>query len=168
MVFSMKKLILSGIIMYTSLLVIGYAQMIVPDSENYILNENDQQILNTQNISDPLRDGAYNIISPVSWTGTLSGVLGVGDKISSHQNAQSKTMDVIKNMINYALWMLALVALVYLIYHGFLILTAAGDDTQYKKGLSGIKYAAIAIAGIGASWLVVSAIFWLIALMIWI
>lgn len=163
----MKKLILSGIIMYTSLLVIGYAQMIVPDSENYILNENDQQILNTQNINDPLRDGAYNIISPVSWTGTLSGVLGVGDKISSHQNAQNKTMDVIKNMINYALWMLALVALVYLLYHGFLILTAAGDDTQYKKGLSGIKYAAIAIAGIGASWLVVSAIFWLIALMIW-
>ncbi|HMS91654.1 MAG TPA: hypothetical protein PKC87_05515, partial [Candidatus Absconditabacterales bacterium] len=134
--------------------------------ENYILNENDQQILNTQNINDPLRDGAYNIINPVSGTGTLSGVLGVGDKISSHQNAQNKTMDVIKNMINYALGMLALIALVYLIYHGFLILTASGDDTQYKKGLSGIKYAAIAIAGIGASRLVVSAIFWLIALMI--
>lgn len=154
--------------MYVSLLVIWYAQMIVPDSENYILNENDQQILNTQNINDPLRDGAYNIISPVSWTGTLSGLVGVGDKISSHQNAQSKTMDVIKNMINYALWMLALIALVYLLYHGFLILTAAGDETQYKKGLSGIKYAAIAIAGIGASWLVVSTIFWLIALIIWI
>lgn len=164
----MKKFIIGGIIMYVSLLVIWYAQMIVPDSENYILNENDQQILNTQNINDPLRDGAYNIISPVSWTGTLSGLVGVGDKISSHQNAQSKTMDVIKNMINYALWMLALIALVYLLYHGFLILTAAGDETQYKKGLSGIKYAAIAIAGIGASWLVVSTIFWLIALIIWI
>ena len=62
--------------------------------------------------------------------------------------------------------MIALVALVYLIYHGFLIMTAAGDDTQYKKGLAGIKYAAIAIAGIGASWLVVSGIFWLIALII--
>jgi len=31
--------------------------------------------------------------------------------------------------------MLAFVALVYLLYHGFLIVTAAGDDTQYKKGL---------------------------------
>jgi len=29
--------------------------------------------------------------------------------------------------------MIGLIALVYLIYHGFLILTAAGDDTQYKK-----------------------------------
>ncbi|MEI6774905.1 MAG: hypothetical protein WCL18_09385 [bacterium] len=59
--------------------------------------------------------------------------MGVGDKISSHQNAQNKTLDVIKNIINYALSMIALVALVYLIYHGFLMVTAAGEDTQYKK-----------------------------------
>ena len=90
----------------------------------------------------------------------------MGDKISNHQNAQTKTLDVVKNIINYALLMIGFVALVYLIYHGFLILTAAGDDTQYKKGLSGIKFAAIAIAGVGASWLIVSAIFRLIALMI--
>ena len=163
----MKKIILGGIMIYTSLLVVWYAQMIVPDSQNYILNENNQQVLNTENISDPLRNWAYNIINPVSWTGTLSGVVWVGDQISSHQNAQRKVMAIIKNIINYALWMLALVALVYLIYHGFLIVTAAGDDTQYKKGISGVKYAAIAIAGIGASWLIVSAIFWVLALMIW-
>ena len=75
--------------------------MIVPDSQNYILNENDQQVLNTQNINDPLRDGAYNMISPATGTGAISGI--VGDKIATHQTAQSKTMSVIKNMINYAL-----------------------------------------------------------------
>lgn len=47
-------------------------------------------------------------------------------------------------------------ALVYLIYHGFIMLTASGDDTQYKKGLKGIKFAAIAIVGIGASRLIIS------------
>ena len=57
--------------MYVSLLVVGYAQMIVPDSQNYILNENDQQVLNTQNIGDPLRDGAYNIIDPQGGSGAL-------------------------------------------------------------------------------------------------
>jgi len=31
--------------------------------------------------------------------------------------------------------MVALIALVYLIYHGFMIVTAAGDETQYKNGL---------------------------------
>ena len=162
----MKKFMLGSIVIYISLLVVGYAQMIVPDSQNYILNENSQQVLNTDDINDPLRDGAYNIIDPTTWTGTLWGIVGVGDKIYTHQNAQTKTMGVIKNIINYALWMLALVALLYLIYHGFLILTAAGDDTQYKKGLWGVKYAAIAIAGIGASRIIISAIFWLIDLII--
>ncbi len=153
--------------MYASLLVVWYAQMIVPDSENYILNENDQQVLNTENINDPLRDGAYNIINPQGWSGTLSGMAGTDTKISSHQNAQTQTMNVIKNIINYALWMVGLVALVYLIYHWFLILTAAGDETQYKKWLKGIKFAAIAMVGIWASRLIVSGIFRLIALIIW-
>lgn len=153
--------------MYTSLIVVWYAQMIVPDSENYILNENDQQVLNTENIQDPLRDGAYNMIEPQNGTGALSWVVGVGDKISSYENAQNKTINVIKSIINYALSLLALIALVYLIYHGFLILTAAGDDTQYKKWLKWVKFAAIAIAGIWASWLIVSLIFWLIFLIIW-
>jgi len=162
----MKKFILAGIIMYASLLVVWYAEMIVPSSENYILNENDQQVLNTEGITDPLRWGAYNIINPQTWTGALTGVLWVGAEILSHQVAQNQVMNVIKNIINYALWMLGLVALVYLIYHGFLILTASGDENQYKKGIAGIKFAAIALAGIGASWLIVSAIFWLIALVI--
>jgi len=153
--------------MYASFIVVWYAQMIVPDSENYILNENDQQVLNTESINDPLRDGAYNIVNPVSWTGALSGVVGVNDKITSHQKAKNQTMDVIRSIINYALYFAAFIALVYLIYHGFLVLTAAGDDTQYKKGLSGIKYATIAIIWIGLSWLMVSAIFWLLALIIW-
>jgi hypothetical protein len=94
-------------------------------------------------------------------------IVGIWDKISSHENAQNQTLQVIKNLLNYALGMLWLVALIYLIYHGFLIVTAAGDDTQYKKWLSGVKYAAIAIVGIGVSWLVVSWIFWLLDLVIW-
>ena len=151
--------------MYTSMIVVWYAQMIVPDSQNYILNENSQRVLDTQGIEDPLRDGAYNITQ--SWSDSLD-VVSSDNKISSHQTAQIQTMNIIKNIINYALGMVSLVALIYLIYHGFLILTATGDETQYKKGLKGIKFAAIAIAGIGMSWLIVSAIFWLIALIIWV
>lgn len=162
----MKKFFASSVIVIMGILSLTCGQLIIPDSENYILNENDQQVLNTQGIEDPLRDGAYNIVSPEAGTG-IWGLASTDEKISTHQNAQDKTMNVIKNIINYALMMVALVALVYLIYHGFLIITAAGDDTQYKKWLSWVKYAAIAMAGIGVSWLVVSFIFRLIALIIW-
>ncbi len=163
----MRKFMLGAIVIYVSLIVVWYAQMIVPSSENYILTEQEEQILHSQGIGDPLRQWAYNIIQPEWGTGTLSWIVGVGNQISSHPEAQNKVMQVVKNIINYVLGMLALVALVYLLYHGFMMVTAAGDDAQYKKGMAGIKYAAIAIAGIGASWLVVSWIFRLIALLIW-
>ena len=162
----MKKFMSAIIVIYSSMIVVGYAQMIVPSSENYIFNENDQQVINTEGIQDPLRDGAYQMIDPSTWTGQLEGVVGVGDKISTHETAKNKTIQVIKNIINYALWLLALIALVYLIYHGFLVLTAAGNDAQYKKWLGGIKYAIIAIVGIGASRLIVSLIFWLLNIII--
>lgn len=163
----MKKFMLAAIVMYASLIVVWYAQMIVPDSQNYILTEQESSVLVSDDIKDPLRWGAYNIISPEDGSGVAWGVVGIGDEIQTHDTAQTKVMDVIKNIINYALWMVALVALVYLIYHGFLIVTASGDDTQYKKGLKGIKFAAIAIVGIGLSWLIVSGVFRLIALIIW-
>jgi hypothetical protein len=31
--------------------------------------------------------------------------------------------------------MLSLVALIYLLFHGFIMVTAAGDEAKYKKGL---------------------------------
>jgi hypothetical protein len=60
----MKKFFVGSVIVVMSILTISCGQMIVPDSENYILNENDQQVLDTQGINDPLRDGAYSIIQP--------------------------------------------------------------------------------------------------------
>lgn len=141
----------------------------IPETENYILNEDAQQVLDTQGINDPIRDGAYKLIdtdAATSGTGELGGIVGVNDQISDHQTAKNNTLQVVKNIVNYALALLSLVALVYLIFNGFLILTAAGDDTQYKNGLKSIKNAIIAIAGIGASWLIVSFIFRLINIII--
>ena len=158
----MKKLLLS-------MLVLGIATpclaIQVPQTDNYILNENDQQVLDTSKIQDPIRDGAFSAIdsdAASKWSGELNGIVGVNNKINDHTTAKARTLQVVKNLINYALGLLSLVALVYLIYNGFLMVTAAGDDAQYKKGLKSIKYAAIAIAGIGLSWLIVSFIFRLI------
>lgn len=42
------------------------AQMIVPDSSNSILTESNEQVVNTDTIEDPLRDGAYTVINSTS------------------------------------------------------------------------------------------------------
>jgi len=139
----------------------------IPETENYILNENPQQVLDTQGVNDPIRDWAFLIIdsngsSSGSWE--LNGIIWVNNQITDHNTAKNQTLQAVKRIINYVLSLLWLVALVYLIYNGFLILTAAGDETQYKTGIKSLMNAVIAIAGIGASWLIVSLIFRLITL----
>lgn len=63
----------------------------------------------------------------------MGNIIGGNNEIGDHMTAQNQTFQIINNFINYALGLLALIALVYLLYHGFLMVTAAGDDEQYTK-----------------------------------
>jgi hypothetical protein len=45
------------------------------------------------------------------------------------------------------------------------MVTAAGDDGRYKKGMGILKQAGIWLVIIGLAWLIVSAVFWLISAM---
>ena len=81
------------------------------------------------------------------------GVAGAG------QEKGDTLITVFKTFINWMLGMLALIALVILLWGGFQMVTAAGDDAKYKKGFKILQQAAIGLVFIGISWLVVSVIF---------
>ena len=93
--------------------------------------------------------------------GDVTATSNVG--VSGTGTAQGgKLIDVIKSFINWMLGILALIALVILLWGGFQMVTAAGDDAKYKKGFKILQQAAIGLVFIGVSWLVVSVIFWLL------
>lgn len=73
-----------------------------------------------------------------------------------------KLIDVIKSFINWMIGMLALIALVVLLYGGFQMVTAAGDDTKYKSGFKILQQAAVGLVFVWVSWMMVSVIFWLL------
>lgn len=149
-----------GIAYISTLLIIGVctAQLEIP-WEATIYNDNQNQYIDASDISNPIRDGAYTAIQSPDNNEKITWVQGTNNKIEDHKTAQTQTLQIIKNLINYALGMVSLVALVYLIYHGIIIITAAGDDAQYKKWLKGIKFATIALIWIGFSWIIVSSVF---------
>ena len=68
----------------------------------------------------------------------------------------------IKTVINRALSMLALVALIVLLWGGRQMVSAAGDETQYKKWFTILKQAAFGLIFIWVAWLLVSGIFYFI------
>ena len=71
-------------------------------------------------------------------------------------------LDTIKNAINWILGILATIALVICLYGWFKMVTSAWDEKKYGEWLNVLKYAAIGLAIIGLSWLIVSVIFWFV------
>jgi hypothetical protein len=138
----------------------------IPNIDDTILNTNENDAVNTDlTDGNPIRDGIYNLIQDSQdQNNVIANIIGNGAEIGDHTSAQNQTFQIINNFINYALWLVAMIALIYLLYHGFLMITAAGDEEQYSKWLQWIKYAGIALAGIGVSRFVVSLIFYLIQL----
>lgn len=57
-------------------------------------------------------------------------------------NTKDAFINVVKGAVNWVLGILALIALVVLLYGGFLMVTASGDEEKYKKGFTILKQAA--------------------------
>lgn len=87
----------------------------------------------------------------------IGGIAGAG------QDAGGSLIDVIKNTLNWILGMLSLIVFVLLLWWGFQMVTAAGDDKKFSAGQTILKQAGIGLAFIAASWLIVSMIFWVIS-----
>lgn len=76
---------------------------------------------------------------------------------------QDAFVNVVKWWVNWVLGILALIALIIIMYGGFLMVTSAGNDDSYSKWFTILKYAAVWLILIGIAWFVVSIIFWLVA-----
>ena len=83
---------------------------------------------------------------------------------ASEWKTDASLLDSIKDTINWILGILATVALVICLYAGFKMLTSWWDSKWYEAGLKILKNAALWLAIIGLSWLIVSAIFWFVNL----
>ena len=80
---------------------------------------------------------------------------------------KSALLDTVRNAINWILWILATIALVICLYGWFKMITAGGDEKKYWDGLKVLKQAAIWLAIVWLSWMIVSVIFWFIGTLWW-
>jgi len=90
------------------------------------------------------------------------GVAGANEGLKGEGLLQS-----IQRFINYVIGFLAMIALGYLLFGWFKMLTAGGDDNKFKDGIKILKQAGLGLVFIGLSWLIVSFIFQIIGVMVW-
>ena len=130
---------------------------------------------NYWNISSPwfnIEHNQYNI-KPIIWnndinenpisqwsnifSNKLSGIIHI-PQTDEYNTSLWYIMALVQITINWLLWILSFVALVYMLYCWFLIFSSWSDDKKSGKWKKWITTAAIAIAGIGLSWLIISII----------
>lgn len=91
----------------------------------------------------------------------LSGIIKLPQK-DDYPTTLWYVTTLIQIAINWLLWILATVVLIYMLYCGFLVLSSWSDDKNVSKGKKWISNAVITIAGIGLSRLIISAMIWFI------
>lgn len=135
-----------------------YAQERFADDESALTNDiNDVAWEDLQEVDDPFRDGSYGLSE---W---LSGIYNE-EELTTTGSAWEKTMNYVKWILNYILWIIWLVALWYMILQWFRALTAWSNEEEMSKAMQWIKYAAFALAWVWLSWFVLSIIFWFLQL----
>lgn len=103
----------------------------------------------------------YNVWTNWYWSWLNAHVWWVNTIWTSNtqEGGDARIIDTIRNAINWILWMLSLIALVLCLRWGFQMLTAAWDESKVKTWTKVLKHAAIWLAIIWLSWLLVSFIF---------
>lgn len=134
-----------------------YAQLGVIDNTSPSITQDIRHVVDSSQIENPLRDGAYFWITSPDGQNEVS-VINIG-KIISFTQAQDQTLRLIQNIINYILSFTALVVFVYLIIEWYKVVVSGSDEEAYKEAVTKVKNSAIAIAGIALSRFVVSFIF---------
>ena len=141
-----------------SLPFLTYAQERFPSDETALTNDiDDIAWQELRDVDDPFRDGSYWVSE---W---LNGIYNE-EELTDTWSAWEKTMNYIKWILNYILGIIWLVALWYMIFQWFRMLTAGSNEEEVNKAIQWIKYAVFAIVWVGLSWFILSIIFWFLQL----
>ena len=125
-----------------------------------ILTTDQKKIINDIWKENALREWAYSAIHADNQK--IKNLIDSNDQIKTQKDAEKKTFKLIKRLINYALWLVSLIALIILLIAGVQMATAAGDDKKFWAGKASLLKITKAIWGIAISWLIISMIFWII------
>jgi len=105
---------------------------------------------------------ASSIMTPMVSNAVFGQNIQNGNKLNVSGNDQwawNAFIDFVQNAVNWILWVLWLITVIILIWWGFQMVTAAGDDGKYKKWFTIVKQATIGLILIWVSWLIISLIF---------
>lgn len=133
------------------------AQLSTIDNTSPSITQDINHVISSSHIDNPLRQGSLFGAQSPDWQDELN-ILNVGDILWFDQ-AQNNVLMLIRSILNVLLSFVSLIVLIYLLFEWYKMVVAGTNEEQYKEALWKLKNAAIALAGIALSWLIVTFIF---------
>ena len=138
------------IVTFFSFFNVGYCMKVPKEFERTSFSWSSTPAVDYEVLSGRIDEGAHKFTDHLEW------VL-IPYEETEYEDKLWYITSLIQIAINWLLWILAFVALVYMLYCGFLVFSSGADDKNATKGKKWISTAAIALAWIGLSWLIISA-----------
>ncbi len=159
----LKKLIFWIFSLFLIILNVSFALEVIDQTHLDTLNQDQYQAIWSEDITqNPLRQWSH---LPVDDSRINKWIISAEDPITNYDSWAFKTLKFIKNLLNYFLGFLGFITLIYLLYHWFLVVTSS-DENKHSEALKALKNWAIAIWWIWLSWIIVSAIFYLVNIIV--
>ncbi len=133
-----------------------------PDIIKTLTNDPSKVIDDSAIIGNPITAGSNTVVGKnPGFKGKIEWLFDVTN--TSYTSVLSTTMQKIQNFTNWALGLLALICVIYLVYHGVMMLIKFDDDKAQSEALWSIKTVAWVLGGIWLSWMIVSFAFYIVS-----
>jgi len=126
------------------------------DDYNKIYTKEQNQVIDTTNLDDPLQAGTKSAVEKVSW------IADVNADVSTSESKKQNMIDYISKWVNYFLGFLWMIVIILIIKDGFIIITSAGDENKKKEAFTNLRNYTIAIILIGVAFLIINLIFYFV------
>ncbi len=96
---------------------------------------------------------------PTDGQNVQQGLNDVGGAFPGGATQQTDIRALLHTIINWALYLAAVIAVLFIIYGGFLYITSGGDAAQAKKGTQSLTNAVIGLVIVVLSYLIVQVVY---------
>lgn len=124
------------------------------DETKTIYSQNENKIINTEWLDDPLSNGTTDSARWLQWIAKID--------ISSKENKQKWFVKYISIWVNYFLWILSFIVITLIIKDGYAIITAWWNENKKKEAFINIKNYILALVFIWTWYLVINMVFYIV------
>jgi len=146
----MKK-ILTIILVLVWLINISFSSWEWWDETQEIYPTNENSIIDTDWLDDPLRDGTRSAVNWVQWI--------IDENTETGDSNQNNVLKYVSKWINYFLWLLWLIVTIYIIKEWISIVVAWNNENIQKESMKDIRNYIIALIWIWVSYLIINLVF---------